>query len=60
MFGPNIATDQLTLARALLALRPGSEQMVTLDELAAPFSDQICITSSGRRKGNVRFSRTGF
>jgi hypothetical protein len=42
LFGRNVATYKFALARALLDLRPESGQIVTLDELAAPFAKHLC------------------
>lgn len=41
LFGRNTASYKFALAKSLLELRPQSGQLVTLEELAAPFSRQI-------------------
>jgi len=38
LFGRNVATYKFALAKSLLELKPQSGQLVTLDELAVPFS----------------------
>lgn len=42
MFGRNVASYKFALGRALFDLRPSPGQLVTLEELAAPFSTHIC------------------
>jgi len=42
LFGRNVATYKFALARALLELKPGEGQLVTLQELAAPFASHLC------------------
>jgi hypothetical protein len=41
MFGRNVATYKFALGRALLDLRPAAGQLVTLEELAIPFSAHL-------------------
>jgi len=58
LFGRNVATYKFALARALLDLRPASGQLVTLEELAAPFSDHICShLRLAERQGTFQQSR---
>lgn len=58
MFGRNVASYKFALGRALLDLRPVPGQLVTLEELAIPFTAHLCehlrtadkqSTSSGSR-----------
>jgi hypothetical protein len=42
LFGRNVATYKFALGRALLELQPAAGQLVTLEELAAPFSKHLC------------------
>jgi HNH endonuclease len=58
LFGRNVATYKFALGQALLELQPQSGQLVTLEELAKPFSVHLCThlklaekqgTSSGSR-----------
>jgi hypothetical protein len=42
LFGRNVATYKFALGRALLDLRPETGQLVTLEELAAPFTRHLC------------------
>ena len=58
LFGRNVATYKFALARALLDLRPASGRLVTLEELAAPFSDHICAhLRLAERQGTFKQSR---
>ena len=41
LFGRNVASYKFALARSLLDLSPESGQLVTLDELARPFSRNV-------------------
>jgi len=41
LFGRNVATYKFALAQALLELRPASGQLVTLEELAAPYTRHL-------------------
>jgi len=41
LFGQNVASYKFALAKSLLELRPEAGQLVTLDELAKPFSRNI-------------------
>ena len=38
LFGRNVATYKFALGQALLELRPEAGQLVTMEELAAPFA----------------------
>jgi hypothetical protein len=42
MFGLNVASYKFALARAILDLAPQPGQLVSLEELAVPFSSRIC------------------
>ena len=42
LFGRNVATYKFALGRALLDLQPKAGQLVTLEELAAPFTSHLC------------------
>ena len=42
LFGRNVATYKFALGQALLELQPQSGQLVTMEELAAPYSAQLC------------------
>lgn len=42
LLGRNVASYKFALGRALLDLRPQAGQLVTLEELAGPFSHHIC------------------
>ena len=42
LFGSNVASYKFALARALLDLRPGSGQLIRLEELAEPFARHLC------------------
>jgi hypothetical protein len=42
LFGRNVATYKFALGSALLELQPAAGQLVTLEELAAPFSAHLC------------------
>ena len=42
LFGRNVATYKFALGRALLELQPQAGQLLTLEELAAPFSAHVC------------------
>jgi hypothetical protein len=42
LFGRNVATYKFALGQALLDLQPQSGQLVTLEELSAPFSAHLC------------------
>ena len=42
MFGRNVASYKFALGRALLDLAPSPGQLVTLEELAVPFSAHLC------------------
>jgi len=42
MFGRNVASYKFALGRALLDLAPVPGQLVTIEELAAPFSAHLC------------------
>jgi hypothetical protein len=42
LFGRNVATYKFALGRALLDLKPSDGQLITLEELAAPFASHLC------------------
>jgi hypothetical protein len=42
LFGRNVASYKFTLGKALLELRPASGDLIKLDDLALPFSRNIC------------------
>ena len=58
MFGRNVASYKFALGQALLDLRPTAGQLVSLEELAAPFSAHLCehLRSAGKQ-GTSRESR---
>jgi hypothetical protein len=41
LFGRNVATYKFALGRSLLELRPAAGQLVTLEQLAVPFSEHL-------------------
>jgi hypothetical protein len=58
MFGRNVASYKFALGRALLELAPEPGQRVSLEELAAPFSSQICEhLRTADKQGTSRASR---
>lgn len=58
MFGRNVATYKFALGRALLDLRPAAGQLVTLEELAAPFAAHLCKhLRTAEKQGASRQSR---
>lgn len=42
LFGRNVASYKFALAEALLTLDPQSDEVVTLEQLAAPYAEAIC------------------
>ena len=58
LFGRNVATYKFALGQALLELQPREGQLVTLEELAVPFSAHLCAHLRGAQKqGTSRGSR---
>ena len=58
LFGRNVATYKFALGRALLELQPEAGQLVTLQELAAPFSAHLCAhLRLAEKQGTSRESR---
>ncbi|MBX7165525.1 MAG: hypothetical protein K1X74_04165 [Pirellulales bacterium] len=58
LFGRNVATYKFALGRALLELQPQAGQLVTLEELAAPFSKYLCShLLLAEKQGTSRASR---
>lgn len=58
LFGRNVATYKFALGRALLELQPEAGQLVTLEELAAPFSKHLCShLLLAEKQGTSRASR---
>ena len=58
LFGRNVATYKFALGRALLELKPQAGQIVTLEELAAPFAAHICShLKLAAKQGTSRASR---
>ena len=43
LFGRNVASYKFALAQALLDFRDRGSDLITLDELAAPFSKHVCL-----------------
>lgn len=42
LFGQNVASYKFALAKSLLEIAPTGKTVITLDELAIPFSKHIC------------------
>jgi hypothetical protein len=58
LFGRNVATYKFALGKALLDLQPQSGQLVTLEELAAPFSTHLCAhLNLAAKQGTFKGSR---
>jgi len=58
LFGRNVATYKFALGRALLDLKPQAGQLVTLEELAAPFAGHLCAhLRLAEKQGTSRGSR---
>ena len=58
MFGRNVASYKFALGRALLDLAPEPGQLVSLEELAAPFSTYLCEhLRTADKQGTSRGSR---
>ncbi len=58
LFGRNVATYKFALGKTLLELQPKAGQLVTLEELAAPFSQHLCShLRLAERQGTSRESR---
>jgi len=58
LFGRNVATYKFALGRALLDLRPEAGQLVTLEQLAAPYSEHLCThIRLAEKQGTSRESR---
>jgi hypothetical protein len=58
LFGRNVATYKFALGRALLDLRPAAGQLVSLEELAAPFASHLCAhLQQAEKQGTSQGSR---
>ena len=58
LFGRNVATYKFALGRALLDLRPQTGKLVTLEELAVPFTAHLCShLKLAERQGTFQQSR---
>ena len=42
LFGRNVASYKFALAKSLLEIAPTGKTIITLDELAVPFSQHLC------------------
>jgi hypothetical protein len=59
LFGRNVASYKFALASTLLQVKPGSPDILRLDELAVPFSQAVCdhlkLSDKQATSGSSRF-----